>query len=44
MPANSIAQQKLFGMALSVKRGETKLSDIDAENRDEVKKLSEMPE
>lgn len=31
MPAKSKAQQKLFGVALSVKRGETQLSDIDDE-------------
>lgn len=30
MPAKSVAQQRLFGMALAVKRGELLLSDIDS--------------
>ena len=30
MPAKSKAQQKLFGMALAVRRGELKKSDVDS--------------
>lgn len=35
--AVSVAQQQLFGSALSVKRGEQKLSDLPADVQDEVK-------
>ena len=31
MPAKSKAQQKLFGMALAVRRGELKKSDVDSD-------------
>ena len=31
MPAKSIAQQKLFGMALAVRRGELKRSEVGEE-------------
>ena len=37
MPSVSKSQQRLMGMAYSVKKGDTKLSDIDAEFRDEIK-------
>ena len=30
MPAKSLAQQRLFGMALAVRRGEMKRSDVNA--------------
>ena len=39
MPAVSKAQQRLFGMALSVKRGDSKLSDMPNEIRDEIKSI-----
>lgn len=39
MPATSKAQQRLMGAAYSVKKGDSKLSDIDAEYRDKVKDL-----
>ena len=29
MPAKSLAQQRLFGMALAVRRGELKKSEVD---------------
>ena len=38
MPAKSKSQRRLFGIALSYKRGE--ISDVS----DDVKKLSELPE
>ena len=37
--ARSKTQQRLMGMAYSVKKGETSLSDIDKEYREEVKGL-----
>lgn len=36
MPAKSKAQQKLFGMALAVRRGELKKSDVDSDVLDIV--------
>ena len=39
MPAVSKTQQRLMGMAYSIKKGETSLSDIDKEYREEVKGL-----
>jgi hypothetical protein len=39
MPSVSKSQQRLMGMAYSVKKGDTKLSDIDSEFRDTVKNL-----
>lgn len=36
MPARSIAQQQLFGMALAVRRGEMKRSEVDDEVLDIV--------
>lgn len=36
MPAKSKAQQRLFGMALAVRRGELKKSEVD----DSVKKVA----
>lgn len=39
MPSVSKAQQRLMGMAYSVKKGDTPLSDIDAKFRDTVKDL-----
>lgn len=39
MPSKSIAQQKLMGQAYALKKGDIKLSDIDSEYRDEIKKL-----
>lgn len=39
MPATSKAQQRLMGIAYSVKNGDSKLSDIDSSYRDKVKEL-----
>lgn len=39
MPALSKAQQRLMGAAYAVKKGDSKLSDIDPEYREEVKGL-----
>lgn len=39
MPAKSKSQQHLMGMALSVKRGEKKLSELPEGVRDEVRSL-----
>jgi len=39
MPALSKAQQRLMGTAYAVKKGDSKLSDIDPEYREEVKGL-----
>lgn len=36
MPAKSKAQQRLFGMALAVRRGELKKSDVDSDVLDIV--------
>ena len=36
MPAKSIAQQQLFGMALAVRRGEMKRSDADKDVLDKI--------
>jgi hypothetical protein len=36
MPAKSKAQQKLFGIALAVRRGELKKSDVDSDVLDIV--------
>jgi len=39
MPAKSIKQQGLFGVALSVKKGDKKLSDIEPEYREKIKSI-----
>ena len=39
MPSTSKAQQRLMGMAYSVKKGDSKISDIDSSYRDKVKDL-----
>lgn len=39
-PAKSKSQQRLFGMALSVKRGEQSLSDLPDSVRDDVKQIT----
>ena len=39
MPSSSKSQQRLMGMSYAVKKGDMKLSDIDAAYRDEVKNL-----
>jgi len=39
MPSTSKAQQRLMGAAYSVKKGDSKISDIDPEYRDKVKDL-----
>ena len=41
MPAQSQQQQKLFGLALSVKRGETPRSEVSDDVLDIVDKMSE---
>ena len=41
MPAKSKSQQRLFGLALSVKRGETPRADVDDEILDIVDSMSE---
>ena len=41
MPAQSKQQQKLFGLALAVKRGDVPKSDVSDEIKDIVKKMSE---
>ena len=41
MPALSKQQQKLFGLALAVKRGDVPKSDVSDEIKDIVKKMSE---
>ena len=40
MPAESKAQHGLMGLALSVKRGQTKLSEVPQRIRDKVARLS----
>lgn len=44
MPAKSKVQRRLFGIALSVKRGKTDLKDVNTKNRDEIELLSKLPE
>ena len=39
MPSTSKSQQRLMGVAYSVKKGDTKLSDVDADYRDSVEEL-----
>lgn len=39
MPSTSKTQQRLMGVAYSVKKGDTQLSDVDAAYRDKVKEL-----
>jgi hypothetical protein len=39
MPAKSKAQQRLMGMAYSVKKGDSDIGDIDSSYRDKVKDL-----
>lgn len=41
MPAQSEAQQKAAGAALSAKRGETKVSDLQGASRDMYDSMSE---
>jgi len=41
MPALSKQQQKLFGLALSVKRGDTPRSEVSDEIKDIVDRMSE---
>ena len=41
MPAQSQQQQKLFGLALAVKRGEVPASEVSDEVRDIVDRMSE---
>lgn len=41
MPAKSKAQQKAAGAALSAKRGETKVSDLEGPARDMYDSMSE---
>ena len=41
MPAKSKAQQKAAGAALSAKRGETKVSDLQGASKDMYDSLSE---
>lgn len=41
MPAQSKAQQKAAGAALSAKRGETKVSDLQGASRDMYESMSE---
>ncbi|AFK55834.1 DUF3008 family protein [Tistrella mobilis] len=41
MPAKSKAQQKAAGAALSAKRGETKMSDLQGASKSMVKSMSE---
>lgn len=39
MPSTSKSQQRLMGVAYSVKKGDMQLSDVDASYRDKVKEL-----
>lgn len=39
MPSTSKTQQRLMGVAYSVKKGDTKINDVDAEYRDKVADL-----
>lgn len=41
MPAKSKAQQKAAGAALSAKRGDTKVSDLQGASKSMVKSMSE---
>ncbi|HAE46637.1 MAG: DUF3008 domain-containing protein [Tistrella sp.] len=41
MPAKSKAQQKAAGAALSAKRGETKMSDLQGASKSMAKSMSE---
>lgn len=41
MPAKSKSQQRLFGIALAVKRGEMKRSEVDKDVLDIVDNMSE---
>lgn len=44
MPAKSKSQRRFFGMALALKRGELNPDDINSKNKDDIIKLSELPE
>ena len=41
MPAVSVAQQRLMGQAYAVRTGKMKLSDVDSDYREEIKKLAD---
>lgn len=41
MPANSPSQQRLFGIAYSVKKGDTKLTELDDDLQGKIKSMIE---